>query len=68
VHPTTHEEVIETQVVGHAQEVGHGDMSEMTRTMDAAHQCEIVADNTQALDADWGKIHNPWENAWPHQV
>jgi len=28
----------------------------------------VVADTTQALDADWGKFHNPWEHAWPHQV
>jgi len=37
-------------------------------TMEAARRCEIVADDTQALDADWGKFHNPWENAQPRQV
>jgi len=34
-------------------------------TMDAARCCEIVADDTTALDANWGKFHNPWENAQP---
>ena len=37
-------------------------------TMEAACRCEIVADDTPALDADWGKFHNPWENAQPRQV
>jgi len=37
-------------------------------TMEAVRRCEIVADDTPALNADWGKFHNPWENAWPHQV
>ena len=36
--------------------------------MEAARNCEIVADDTPALDADWGKLHNPWANAQPHQV
>jgi len=31
--------------------------------MEAARCCEIVADDTQALDVDWGKLHNPWEHA-----
>jgi len=26
---------------------------------EAARRCEIVADDTPALDADWGKFHNP---------
>jgi len=37
-------------------------------TMEAARRCGIVADDTQALDADWGKFHNPWEHARPRQV
>ena len=37
-------------------------------TMEAARCCGIVADDTPALDADWGKVHNPWENARPRQV
>jgi len=37
-------------------------------TMEAGRRCEIVADDTPALDADWGKFHNPWENARPRQV
>jgi len=37
-------------------------------TMEAARRCELVADDTPALDADWGKFHNPWENAQPRQV
>jgi len=36
--------------------------------MEAARRCEIGADDTQALDIDWGKFHNPWEHAQPHQV
>jgi len=28
-------------------------------TMEAACRCEIVADDTPALDANWGKFHNP---------
>jgi len=47
---------------------GQDIVKEMTRTMKAARCCEIVADTTQALDADWGKFHNPWEHAQPHQV
>jgi len=68
VHPVTHKEVMETQVVGHAREVGHGDVAEMACAMDAVRQCEIVSHNTQALDADRDKIHNPWENTQSHQV
>jgi len=37
-------------------------------TMEAACRCKTVADDTLALDADWGKLHNPWANAQPHQV
>jgi len=37
-------------------------------TMEAARHCEIVADDTLALDADWGKFYNPWENARPRQI
>jgi len=36
--------------------------------MEAGCCCEIVADDTQALDVDWGKFHNPLEHAWPYQV
>jgi len=43
-------------------------VEEMVRAMEAACRCEIVADDTQALDANWGKFHNPWEHVWPHQV
>jgi len=28
-------------------------------TMEAARHCEIVADDTPALDAEWGKFYNP---------
>ena len=59
---------METRSVRHAQAAGNGDAAEMTFAMDAARQCEIVADTTLALNADWGKIHNPWENARPRQV
>jgi len=37
-------------------------------TMEATRRCEIVVDKTLALDANWGKFHNPWENARPRQV
>jgi len=40
----------------------------VAHAMEAARRCEIVEDDTQALDADWGKFHNPWEHARPHQV
>ena len=33
--------------------------------MESACCCEIVANDTQALDVDWGKFHNPWEHARP---
>jgi len=52
----------------HKVMAGHDDVAEMARGMEAARRCEIVADTTQALDADWGKIHNPWEHARPKQV
>jgi len=44
------------------------DVEEMAHAMEASRCCEIVADDTPALDADWGKFHNPWENARPRQV
>jgi len=47
---------------------GHDDVAGMVRAMEAARRCEIVADTTQALNTDWGKIHNPWEHARPQQV
>jgi len=37
-------------------------------TIEATRRCEIVADDTWALDANWDKFHNPWENARPRQV
>jgi len=46
---------------------GHDDVTEMAGAMEVARRCGIVADATQALNANWGKIHNPWEHAWPHQ-
>jgi len=52
---------------GHKVMTRQDDVEEMARAMEAARCCEIVADDTQALDADWGKFHNPWEHAWPHQ-
>jgi len=53
---------------GHKVMTRQDDIEEMARAMEAACHCEIVADDTQALDANWGKFHNPWEHAWPHQV
>jgi len=44
------------------------DVEKMAHAMEAVCRCEIVADDTPALDADWGKCHNPWETAWPRQV
>ena len=41
---------------------------DIAHAMEAAHRCEIIPDTTQALDADWDKIHNPWQHAQPHQV
>ena len=32
----------------------------VAHAMEAARCCEIVADDTQALDVDWGKFHNTW--------
>jgi len=52
----------------HKVRAGHENVAEMARAMEAARRCELVADTTQALNADWGKIHNPWEHARPHQV
>jgi len=68
VHPAILKEVMETQAVGQVKATGNDNVAEMARTMDAARQCEIVADKPQALNADWGKMHNPWENVWPRQV
>jgi len=36
------------------------EVEEMAHALEAACCCEIVADDTPALDADWGKFHNPW--------
>jgi len=44
---------------GHKVMTREDDVEVMARAMEAARQCEIVADDTQALDADWGKFHNP---------
>ena len=52
----------------HKVRTGQDDVEEMARAMEAARCWEIVADTTKALDADWGKFHNPWEHACPHQV
>ena len=68
MHPAVYKEVMERQAVGHAQTVGNQNVTEMEHAMDAAERCEILADNTQALNADWDKIHNPFENVWPHYV
>jgi hypothetical protein len=51
--------------VVHSQAVGSDGVAEMERAMDAAQRFEILSNNTQALNADWGKLHNPWENTWP---
>jgi len=56
------------EACGHKVMTRQDDIEEMARAMEAARRCEIVADDTQALDADWDKFHNPWEHAWPHQV
>ena len=53
---------------GHKVMTRQDNIEEMARAMAAARSCEIGADDTQALDANWGKFHNPWEHAWPHQV
>jgi len=52
----------------HKVMTGQDNVEVMARAMEAARCCEIVADTTQALDADWGKFHNPWEHARPRQV
>jgi len=52
----------------HKVMVGHDDITEMARAIESARRCEIVADTTQALNADWGKIRDPWGHARPHQV
>ena len=52
----------------HKAMTGHDNVAEIARAMEAARRCEIIADTTQGLDADWGKIHNPWQHALPHQV
>ena len=56
------------EVRGHKFMTRQDDVEEMARAMEAARRCEPMADDTQALDADWGKFHNPWEHARPHQV
>ena len=66
MQPAIYKEVMETRPVGHAQAAGHDDAAEMALAMEAAHRCEIVADTTQVLNANLGKIHNPWEH--PRQV
>ena len=43
------------------------DVEEMAHTMEAACCCEIVLHDTLVIDADWGKFHNPWENARPRR-
>jgi len=43
-------------------------VEEIARAMETARSCEILVDVIQALDANWGKFHNPWEHALPHQV
>jgi len=53
---------------GHKTMTRQDDVEEMAHAMEASRCCEIVADDTPALDADWGKFHNPWENARPRQV
>jgi len=53
---------------GHKVMTRQDNIEEMARAMAAARSCEIGADDTQALDANWGKFHNPWEHALPHQV
>jgi len=68
VQPAIYKEVMETRPVGHAQAAGHDDAEEMALAMEAVRHCEIVADTTQALNADLGKIHNPWEHARSRQV
>ena len=52
----------------HKVRTGQDDVEVMARAMEAACRCEIVADTTQVLDADWGKFHNPCEHARPRQV
>jgi len=46
---------------------GHDDVAEIARATEVALRCEIEADTTEALNANWGKIHNPWEHARPRQ-
>jgi len=53
---------------GHKVMTRQDDVEVMARAMEAARRCEIVADDTHVLDVDWGKFHNPWEHARPHQV
>jgi len=68
VHLAIYKEVMKTRAVGLAQVAGRDDAAGMARAMEAARRCEIVADTTQAINADWGKIHNLWDNALPRQV
>ena len=67
MQPAIYKEVMETRPVGHAQAAGHDDVAEMAHAMEAARRFEIVADTTQALNANWGKIHNPWKHARANQ-
>jgi len=52
----------------HKVMTGQDDVEVMACAMQAARHREIVADTTQALDANWGKFHNAWEHTLPHQV
>jgi len=49
---------------GHKVMTRQDNVKEMVRAIEAARHCEIVA----TLNANWGKFHNPWEHARPHQV
>ena len=59
---------MQVEARGHKVMSRQDDVEEMARAMEAVRRCKIVADDTQALDADWGNFHNPWEHAHPHQV
>ena len=52
----------------HKVMAGYDDVAEMACAMEATRRCEIVADTTQALNANWGKIHHPWEHTRPYKV
>ena len=63
---------LHTLLLPHGETRGHKIMTrqdnveEMAHAMKAARRCTIVVDDTPALDVNWGKFHNPWENALPH--